>query len=239
MEYGEYLFKLRKEKSLSQEDVANELNVSRQSVSLWETNQSSPSMENMISLAKLYQVSLDELVGIKEIKSKKKMHKYTSSYKVDKTVIYRRDYYYIFSKKDALLVFITLFFFIFALLCFIGASELSREAARTILILGFVSIVLGYLFYPLKVVKNLIKQSNNDNVVINFHNDHIEILRDSHEDVIVQYIEIDYYIAKKDFAILVEKNRGRIYVQMQRLLETDMFLKSKIERRTKPRAFWK
>ncbi len=65
MDYGENLYKFRKKNSLSQETVANELNVSRQSVSLWETNQSSPSMENLIALAKLYQVSLDELAGVK------------------------------------------------------------------------------------------------------------------------------------------------------------------------------
>ena len=65
MDYGENLYKFRKKNSLSQETVANELSVSRQSVSLWETNQSSPSMENLIALAKLYQVSLDELVGVK------------------------------------------------------------------------------------------------------------------------------------------------------------------------------
>lgn len=38
MNFGETLFKLRKEKNLSQEDVAEKLNVTRQTVSKWETN---------------------------------------------------------------------------------------------------------------------------------------------------------------------------------------------------------
>lgn len=101
MDYGEKLYKLRKQKSLSQETVANELNVSRQSVSLWETNQSFPSMENLIALAKLYQVSLDELVGIKDLKEHKEEPMYSSTFKLDKTAIYRRDHYYLYTKKDA------------------------------------------------------------------------------------------------------------------------------------------
>jgi transcriptional regulator with XRE-family HTH domain len=64
MEYGSKIYKLRKQKSLSQEEVANELNVSRQSISLWETNQASPSMDNLIAIAKLFDVSLDNLVGL-------------------------------------------------------------------------------------------------------------------------------------------------------------------------------
>ena len=50
MDYGNRIYKLRRQKGLSQEEVANELGVSRQSISLWETNQASPSMENLIAM---------------------------------------------------------------------------------------------------------------------------------------------------------------------------------------------
>lgn len=47
---------------LTQEEVAERLNVSRQSVAKWESGESLPDIENCILLAKLYEVSLDDLV---------------------------------------------------------------------------------------------------------------------------------------------------------------------------------
>lgn len=69
MEIGDYLIKARKTKGLSQEEVANKLNVSRQSVSLWETNQTYPTIENLMSLSKLYDVSVSYLMGQEDIDS--------------------------------------------------------------------------------------------------------------------------------------------------------------------------
>ena len=63
MSLSENLQRLRKEKGLSQEDVAQKLFVSRQSVSKWENGNAEPGVENLIALAKLYGVTLDELIG--------------------------------------------------------------------------------------------------------------------------------------------------------------------------------
>lgn len=68
MEIGQYLTKARKQKGLSQEAVANELNVSRQSVSLWECDQTIPSLDNLFSLSNLYGVSISVLTGQEEFK---------------------------------------------------------------------------------------------------------------------------------------------------------------------------
>ncbi len=59
---GEKLKALRTAKGLSQEKVAEKLGISRQAVTKWENNQSVPSSENLIALAEIYGVSLDELV---------------------------------------------------------------------------------------------------------------------------------------------------------------------------------
>ena len=53
---------LRKNVKLTQEEVAEHLNVSRQSVAKWESGESLPDIENCIQLARLYGVSLDDLV---------------------------------------------------------------------------------------------------------------------------------------------------------------------------------
>lgn len=66
MDLGEKLFKLRKEKNLSQEEVAEKLNVTRQSVSKWETNQSTPDFDKIVPLCELYGVSSDYLLTGKE-----------------------------------------------------------------------------------------------------------------------------------------------------------------------------
>lgn len=62
MTLGERLRCLRQRSGLSQEEVAQDLFVSRQSVSKWELDQSEPGVENLRALAKLYGVTLDELL---------------------------------------------------------------------------------------------------------------------------------------------------------------------------------
>ncbi len=62
MEFGKNLVKLRKEKGMSQSELAEELGVSRQAVSRWEGGTSLPSIENLKCISTLYGVSLDDLL---------------------------------------------------------------------------------------------------------------------------------------------------------------------------------
>ena len=62
MEFNNKLYNLRKQKGLSQEELANRLNVSRQTVSKWEVGDSTPDMEKLIAISYLFELSLDELV---------------------------------------------------------------------------------------------------------------------------------------------------------------------------------
>ena len=66
LEIASRLVALRKENSLSQEMLAERLGISRQAVSKWERAEASPDTDNLIALAKLYHVSLDELLKIHE-----------------------------------------------------------------------------------------------------------------------------------------------------------------------------
>ena len=61
MNLGEKLLELRKSKHLSQEEVAYKLNVTRQTVSKWETDQSTPDFDKVIPLCELYDITPDEL----------------------------------------------------------------------------------------------------------------------------------------------------------------------------------
>ncbi len=60
---GENIKKLRKEKGLSQEELASRLNVVRQTVSKWEQNISVPDSEMLISIAEIFEVSVGVLLG--------------------------------------------------------------------------------------------------------------------------------------------------------------------------------
>ncbi|MEE0266188.1 MAG: helix-turn-helix transcriptional regulator, partial [Acutalibacteraceae bacterium] len=56
----------RKQKGFSQEELANRLNVSRQTISKWEIGDSTPDLEKLVAISDLFDVSLDSLVKGKE-----------------------------------------------------------------------------------------------------------------------------------------------------------------------------
>ena len=62
MDFNNKLYELRKQKGLSQEELANRLNGSRQTISKWEVGDSSPDLEKLIAISDLFGISLDELV---------------------------------------------------------------------------------------------------------------------------------------------------------------------------------
>lgn len=62
MSLGTRLLNLRKSKQLSQEEVADKLNVTRQTVSKWETDQSTPDFDKIVPLCELYEITADELL---------------------------------------------------------------------------------------------------------------------------------------------------------------------------------
>ncbi|MDR2035479.1 MAG: helix-turn-helix transcriptional regulator [Coriobacteriales bacterium] len=64
VEIAERLASRRREAGYSQEALAEKLGVTRQAVSKWERSESSPDTDNLIALARLYGVSLDELLNV-------------------------------------------------------------------------------------------------------------------------------------------------------------------------------
>lgn len=64
VEIAQRLAELRRERGFSQESLAEQLGLSRQAVSKWERAESAPDMGNLIALADLYGVTLDELLRV-------------------------------------------------------------------------------------------------------------------------------------------------------------------------------
>lgn len=63
MEFAEKLITLRKSRELTQEQLAEQLNVSRQSISKWESGDTIPNTETLKRLSKLFDVSINTLLG--------------------------------------------------------------------------------------------------------------------------------------------------------------------------------
>ncbi|PIO82825.1 hypothetical protein BSQ39_04165 [Loigolactobacillus backii] len=93
MEIGERLKSARRAKQLSQQTVANQIYVSRQTISSWETGRSYPDISSLIALSDIYELSLDQLlkedvkmmdnVKVKERELKQARYVYWASLIVD------------------------------------------------------------------------------------------------------------------------------------------------------------
>lgn len=73
MKFNKKLLELRKKKGLSQEELGRELNVSRQTISKWESGQSYPDFEKLVLLSDFFELTLDELmkdIDVQDIKEK-------------------------------------------------------------------------------------------------------------------------------------------------------------------------
>ena len=66
MDISKRIYELRKKKQVSQEDLANNLNVSRQAVSKWESNQTLPDLEKVVLMSEFFGVSTDYILTGKD-----------------------------------------------------------------------------------------------------------------------------------------------------------------------------
>ena len=121
MSLGERLYELRKKKGLSQEEVAEKLNVTRQSVSKWETDESKPDFDKIVPICELYEISTNELLsGTKEEKEEKEVEVINKDNK----------------KKRALIISSAIFLYFLALIWII-VSEVSFNLDEGFMVGGF------------------------------------------------------------------------------------------------------
>lgn len=67
MKFNQKLIELRKKEGLSQEELGYKLNVTRQTVSKWELNQTTPEMDKLVEMSKIFHISVDELINESEV----------------------------------------------------------------------------------------------------------------------------------------------------------------------------
>lgn len=96
MSLGNHLFHARKKQGLTQEAVAEQLGVSRQTISKWETDETLPDIHQAKKMAVLYKVSLDELmefeIDVKELQEVIQQTREAVSAKVDWNKVWSKKY---------------------------------------------------------------------------------------------------------------------------------------------------
>ena len=70
MNFAEHLMALRKQRGWSQEELGSQIGVTRQTVSKWEMGQSTPELEKLVELSRLFGMSIDRLVGLEAVEER-------------------------------------------------------------------------------------------------------------------------------------------------------------------------
>ena len=124
MKFSEKLKTLRKQKSMTQEQLAEKLFVTRTAVSKWETDKGLPAIDSLKMIAELFDVTLDELVGDEDIKTKQALDNKRS-----------RTLYYVAIGFLMMTVLFTLLFFFLQNVYFVIGSSLGLFGYITFAIL--------------------------------------------------------------------------------------------------------
>ncbi len=158
MTVGEKIQKYRKDLDLSQEELGQKLLVSRQTISLWEKNQTVPTIDNLIRLREIFGVSVDEILGFETIEQNNEilpneLYRFTFS-KEELSEIYRLQRKSVYKSP---LIFTILC--ILMILFFIGSSapDVMIGFAFGMFLIGAVSHIKGIRAYS-KAWKNSTEQ---------------------------------------------------------------------------------
>ena len=145
---GKNLQILRKEKGLTQEQIAEKYNVSRRTVSRWETGTNIPDLDILISLSDFYGVDLRKLLdgertyGKMDNETKETILK-IAEYSIEEKTIY--------TKTSRLLLFITwiilLIMLVFAILNVTGVSHINNDLFSYAEFGSFILILISFIFF--------------------------------------------------------------------------------------------
>jgi transcriptional regulator with XRE-family HTH domain len=141
MEFGDQIKELRKRNSLTQEQFALKLNITRQAVSNWENNKNLPDLEMLILMSNIFETSLDELIlGGSE------MNNLTEKLIKDGSETRRAKINMVATAIGALLMFLG------AILLFIKANSVEYIDEMGILHENFYLVPIGFLFISMGVI---------------------------------------------------------------------------------------
>ena len=148
MSLGEKLLKLRKKKGLSQEDVADILHVTRQTVSKWETDQSMPDFDKVVPICNLYEISTEELFHdeVSVSKNEENIH-------IEDTISQQN-----YHRKKALFTTVAVMLYILSVVVIIFFSTVLRSPIVGICIFFLVIAVATGLLIYIEMMKPFINE---------------------------------------------------------------------------------
>lgn len=135
MTLGQRLYELRKNKNLSQEKVAENLNVTRQTVSKWETDQSTPDFDKIMPICELYGITPQELLTGEKAEEEKQEDKYSfypmpeaqNTQEEDNSAVNA------YRKRHAIIVAVSVFLYIMSAAALIGFSTIEKSPIKGLL----------------------------------------------------------------------------------------------------------
>lgn len=212
MGLGEKINYYRKNKGISQENLAEILGVSRQSVSLWENNQTIPSMDKLFQLSRVLDISMDELVDRRKTKfdtDSKPLASATSSF--DKDMI--DETLKVSLKKFRISSIIFTILSIYLLVIFIVDGESQTDAFVFIPILLLIIIAIRYFRFTSKVKGDAYKgiEIDPDKVYFfDFYTDYVNISISSSKSeskIQIKYTDFNQVFETDNYYMLVYLNR--------------------------------
>jgi len=160
IEIGDYLVEARKKKGFSQDYVAEKLNISRQSVSLWECNKTQPTLDNLVGLSKLYEVNIAFFFGQTGLINAEILEEYSSNdKKIDDAKLEKK--FNIFSKTSLILsLSLIILFIVPGLSIVISISSiilaiLALKIKKTNIVLVSLVFAIVYSFAGIFVMMNM------------------------------------------------------------------------------------
>lgn len=135
MDLGKKIIEMRKNKNLSQEQLAEILNVSRQTISNWENGRFYPDIDALVKISKYFNISLDDLLA-SDSNILKHLKVSTDIVRSNKNILY------------------AIILNIFLIILFVITGILLEESIAIIIIIFTISIIsFSYLFY--QIIKKL------------------------------------------------------------------------------------
>lgn len=132
---------LRKKQSLSQEELASMVMVSRQAVSKWESGENIPDIENLLRLSKLYHVSIDYLLN-DEAESEQEAPAIISAVKKE-------------MKKRVVILLLVLLLSVITALCLANKYHITGLITGYLILIAFISLFLLVIILIHKVIRFL------------------------------------------------------------------------------------
>ncbi len=216
MTTGETIQFYRKQKNMSQEQLGALLYVSRQTVSLWEKDQTVPTVENLIRLKEIFGVSVDELLGVADQPApqvKQPYERYTFHYTEQDIRRVNR-----ISFRTTYVVTVAVNVFLVATLIFLLAIGESMSSLSGLLMIMFTFV--GYSIITLvrtaKMRKRNLQYHRDNKASTEFavYDDYLEITDIFDGETVLfkrmKYSEIDRFVDAGDYLLIVRDNFSSI-----------------------------